>query len=241
MLSSSRSERQSRRVHPDPQVAHRQRPEQRRREQRGREPGRRPARPGDHRPDRESRRPVAGDQTRRWSSAIGTAHSRKRLQGALAVEPRRGDEAGDRPAGDDLRPASGRARCGSALRLGPGRGTRLRRRSASGARIRSAGPAWLHAVAVVIAVEEDLEARVGPDRAAGARSANRRTIGASPQWFGTTSIAIRLPDVGRQQVEQPIDLALEARRHVVDRGQQKAVGDRRMCAASWPTAARAIH
>ena len=72
-----------------------------------------------------------------------------------------------------------------------------------------------------VAVQENLIPCSAQSRS---RAANGEpaTIGASPQWFGTTSIAIRSRH-GAQQIEQPVHLAFEARRDVMHRREQEAV------------------
>ena len=57
----------------------------------------RAARPGDHRAPRELP-PVAGDHTRKWSSAIGMPQSASASRAPWAVKPGGRDEAVDRPA-----------------------------------------------------------------------------------------------------------------------------------------------
>ena len=172
---------------------------------------------------RASSRPVAGDQTRKWSSAIGIAQSRERLERALAVEPGGRDEAGDRPAGDvfDQRPAApiraARFGSGQAEEFAFAGGHESGAQPVGGARVP-------RVVAMEIAVEEHLEPASAQARRRRAKG-EPGTIGASPQWFGTTSIAMRSPTCGRKQVEQPVDLALEARRDVVDRGEHRRPAD----------------
>ncbi len=80
-------------------------------------------------------------------------------------------------------------------------------------------PGVAHAVAMVIAVEEDLEARVRPVPEPARETRTGADRGVAPMVRHDQQ-RDPLPDVGRHQVEQPIDLVLEPRRDVMDRGQE---------------------
>ena len=169
---------------------------------------------------RASCSPLAGDQTRKWSSASAKPAVGHRLQGTGAVEPGRRDEARDRRADhvfDELAPI------GDALRgFRAGESHKLAfigGHEASLEAVRAADVAGI--VAVEVAVEEHLDAPVGPAPEPGCKRRARHERSVAPM-IGNDQHRQALADMRVEQLRQPVYFAFEARRNVVDGRQKQA-------------------
>lgn len=179
-----------------------------------------PAGPSDNRARGERlaarRRPYPPMIFREWSADVP-----QRLEGSLAVKPGGRDEPGDgcsrdvldqRTAGaDQLRRPSAREAEKFAFAGGHESGTQP---------IRGAGV--LGGVAMKIAVDEHLDAGLGPaaqTRCKRGAGDNRRV---SPVVRDDEHCQA-LADMGPKKLEEAVDLAFETRRDIVDRREQKAL------------------
>ena len=149
---------------------------------------------------------------------------RQRLERAGAVEPGRRDEARDRPADDvlDQRAAVGDSRfacvrSGQAEEFAFAGGHAAARASGRAAR------RMPHLVAMKEAVEEHLDARVGPARAAARRRASPGRSAHRPNdWARPASRGGRRRAAASRSISRSTSLSKRGR-HVVDRGEEQSV------------------